>query len=125
MPPWPPDPAYKQLAHERLLSQGEINKIVSWVTGGSQQGDPTLAPPPPVFSSNGDLPGTPSLSVQIPTYASTALSTDLYQCFVVPSGMLVDKFITAFEAIPGNRGIVHHVLVYADTTVICALIDAN
>jgi len=125
MPPWPPDPAYKQLAHERLLSQGEINKIISWVSGGSQQGDPTLAPPPPVFSSNGDLPGTPSLSVQIPTYTSTALGTDLYQCFVVPSGMLVDKFITAFEAIPGNRGIVHHVLVYADTTGICAQLDAN
>ena len=30
MPPWPPDPAYSRLAHERLLSQAEIDKIVSW-----------------------------------------------------------------------------------------------
>jgi hypothetical protein len=48
----------------------------------------------------------------------------MYKCFVVPSGTSVQKFITGFEAIPGNRGIVHHVLVYADTSGICAALDA-
>src|SRR5688500_16207492 len=31
MPPWPPDPVYKPLAHERLLTQSQISKIVNWV----------------------------------------------------------------------------------------------
>ncbi len=124
MPPWPPDPTYKRLAHERLLEQSEIDKIVDWVNGGKPHGDPNLAPPLPVFNSSGDLPGTPDLVAPIPVYSSTALGSDVYQCFVVPSGLSVDKYIAAFEAIPGNRGIVHHVLVYADTTGVCAQLDA-
>ena len=124
MPPWPPDPAYKALAHERLLTQAQISTIANWVNGGAPQGNPNLAPPAPVFNSNGDLPGTPSLVATIPTYTSAAATGDIYQCFVVPSGLLADKFITAFEAIPGNRSIVHHVLVYSDTSGTCAALDA-
>ncbi len=124
MPPWPPDPAYNPLAHERLLSQAEIDAIKNWAAGGAQQGDPNLAPPQPQFNANGDLPGTPDLTVQIPTFTSTASSGDVYQCFVIPSNQSAEKYITAFEAIPGNREIVHHVLVYADTTGVCANLDA-
>ena len=124
MPPWPPDPDYKRLAHERLLAQSQIDRIVNWVNGGSPQGNPGLAPPPPVFNTNGDLPGTPDLITKIPTYTSTATNGDVYQCFVVPGGVSATKFITAFEAIPGNRPLVHHVLVYADTTGVCAQLDA-
>lgn len=126
MPPWPPDPDYQRLAHERLLSQKEIDKIANWANNGKPQGDPNLAPPIPTFPTTGDLPGTPDLITKIPHFTSTAGTSDVYQCFVVPSGLSVDKFITAFEAIPGNRPIVHHVLVYADTTSthVCANLDA-
>jgi hypothetical protein len=125
MPPWPPDPSFKRLAHERMLTEAEITKITDWVSGGTPQGDPNLAPPQPVFNANGDLPGTPDLVVKIPPYTSTAVGNDVYQCFVIPSGLLADKFINAFEAIPGNRPIVHHVLVFSDTTGVCAQLDAN
>ena len=126
MPPWPPDPAYSRLAHERLLSQAEIDKIVSWVDSGALSGVISQAPPVPVFSNNGDIPGTADLTITIPTYTSTAVNNDVYQCFVIPSGQSASKFISAFEAIPGNRDIVHHVLVYADTTSthVCAGLDA-
>lgn len=124
MPPWPPDPTYSRLAHERLLSQKEIDKIVAWANNGKPQGDPTLAPPDPVFSANGDLPGTPDMVTKIPHYTSTATTGDVYQCFVIPSGLATDKYIKAFEAIPGNRPIVHHVLVYSDTSGDCAAKDA-
>lgn len=124
MPPWPPDPSYSRISHERLLSQQEITKIKDWVAAGAPQGNLSLAPPAPVFNGNAVLPGTPSLSVKIPNYTSTASTDDVYQCFVIPSGQLADKYISAFEAIPGNRAIVHHVLVYADTTGTCAALDA-
>ncbi len=124
MPPWPPDPYYSRMAHERLLSPSEIDNIKKWVQAGAPQGNPSLAPPAPIFNNNAELPGAPELSVRIPTYTSTASTGDVYQCFVIPSGLLTDKYITAFEALPGNRGIVHHVLVYADTTGTCAALDA-
>ncbi|MCB0697251.1 MAG: T9SS type A sorting domain-containing protein [Chitinophagaceae bacterium] len=125
MPPWPPDAHYNRLAHERLLSQADIKKIADWVAGGTPQGDPNLAPPVPTFNPDGDLAGTPDLVTQIPAFTSTASTGDVYQCFVIPSGLTSEKFISAFEAIPGNRDIVHHVIVYADTTGICANLDAQ
>ncbi|MCB0699696.1 MAG: T9SS type A sorting domain-containing protein [Chitinophagales bacterium] len=125
MPPWPPDPTYQRLAHERLLSQADIKKISDWVNGGTPQGDPNLAPPPPTFNPNGDISGTADLEIQIPTFTSTASSGDVYQCFVIPSGLSAEKYIESFEAIPGNRDIVHHVIVYADTTGVCANLDAQ
>lgn len=124
MPPWPPNAHYNRLAHERLLSQADIKKIQDWVAGGKPEGDPNLAPPPPTFSPDGDLIGTPDLVTPIPTFTSTATTGDVYQCFVVPSGLSAEKYISAFEAIPGNRDIVHHVLVYADTSGECAALDA-
>lgn len=124
MPPWPPDPEFNRLAHERLLTQDEINKISNWVANGTPQGDPNLAPPPPTVNPNGELPGIADLTIQIPTYTSTAQNEDVYQCFVIPSGLNADEYISAFEAIPGNRDIVHHVIVYADTTGICDSLDS-
>ena len=124
MPPWPPDPTYSHMAHERVISAADIATIAAWVSGGSPEGNPALAPPTPVYSNSGMIPGTPDLVVRIPTYTSTASTSDVYQCFVVPSGLLADKFITAFEAVPGNAQAVHHVLVYADTTGTCAALQA-
>jgi len=43
---------------------------------------------------------------------------------VIPSGLTADKYIHAFEAIPGNPACVHHVLVFGDTTGICQGLDA-
>lgn len=125
MPPWPPDPAYSRLAHERLLTQQEIDKIKDWASNSTPQGDPAKAPPVPAFNPDGDIPGTPDMVTKIPQYTSTATTAkgDVYQCFVIPSGQSADKFITAFEAIPGNRPIVHHVLVYADTSGECQKMD--
>lgn len=116
MPPWPPDPSYSHMAHERIVPAADKARIAAWVAGGTPQGNPALAPPTPVFSNNGDLPGAADLTVQIPTYTSQATTGDMYRCFVLDHGQSTDRFITSFEAIPGNRPIVHHVLVYADTT---------
>ena len=124
MPPWPPNPQYSHFAHERVLSASEINTLVSWASGGTPSGDLSLAPPAPTYGTSGMLTGTPDLVVRIPTYTSTAATGDIYQCFSVPSGLLADKYITAFEAIPGNPAIVHHVLVYSDTSGECSALDA-
>lgn len=124
MPPWPPDPFYKRLAHERILSQSDINKISAWAADGGPSGNLANAPTPPVYT-NGSVLGTPDLTLTIPTYTVPSnQSKDIYQCFTIPSGLLQDKFITGIEIVPGNPSIVHHVLVYQDTSGICAQLDA-
>lgn len=123
MPPWPPDTAYRHFIHERILSQQEIQTISDWVDNGIQQGNLSQAPVPPVYSGQAEIVN-PDEVVQIPTYTVNT-PTDLYRCFVMPSGNTQDEFITRVEVIPGNRNIVHHVLVFQDQSNTCYTLDAN
>ena len=115
MPPWPPDTSYQHYAGERLLTQQEIDDIVTWVGNGTPEGDPGLAPDPPVFIE-GSAIGTPDLKLQIPVYTSKATGFDEYVCFSIPINISTTKYIRAIEVIPGNRSIVHHALAYLDET---------
>ena len=92
MPPWPPDPSYRHLAYERILTQAEIDSIVAWVNNGVPLGDTSLAPTPPVYSGLAGIT-TPDLVTQMPTYTVNT-ATDLYRCFVLPTGLSAQKFIT-------------------------------
>ena len=115
MPPWPPDTTYTRFIHERLISAQEKNDIINWINAGALAGDTTQAPTPPAYSKY-RLNGTPSLVLQIPTYTSTATSSDKYNCFVINSGLAQDVYLRAFEIVPGDPEIVHHVVVTVDTT---------
>ncbi len=114
MPPWPPDTTYLHYVHERVLSQQQINSIVTWVNNGAPQGNPSLAPPPPVYNS-GSFLGTPDLKLTIPVYTSVAATQDKYQCFAMPTNFPQDRYIKAIEVVPGNSAIVHHVVVMIDS----------
>lgn len=37
---------------------------------------------------------------------------DDYRCFVLPTGVDADKWVTAVQVVPGNKQIVHHVLLF-------------
>ena len=115
MPPWPPHPEYRSLAHERVLTQAEIDIIAAWANADGPSGDLGTAPPAPVYATEWSIPA-PDLSVKMADYTIPSLSDDLYRAFVLPSGTTVDKWIKRFEVIPGNSSAVHHVLVYQDTT---------
>lgn len=115
MPPWPPDPAYRPMAHERVLSQDEIDLIAAWVQGGGPEGPPEAAPEPPTFT-NGSVLTNADISVAMEAYSIPPSPTDVYQCFVLPIDNPMDRFITGIEVIPGNTEHVHHVLVFQDTT---------
>ncbi|HXC04024.1 MAG TPA: hypothetical protein VNZ86_04680, partial [Bacteroidia bacterium] len=117
MPPWPPDTLYTRFIHERLISPAEKAKILSWITSGATKGDTTLAPPAPYYAPGAKLIGTPDLVLTIPTFTSNASSTvDAYNCFSLPSTLTQDRIVRAYEIIPGNNPIVHHVVVNIDTT---------
>lgn len=123
MPPWPPDPTYSRFAHERLMSADEIHLIEEWVAGASSYGNPKDTPKAPVYSNTPAI-STPELSLEIPEYTISG-EKDVYRCFPIVSGLNVDKYITAFECVPGNGEVVHHVLVFADTAKTVLALDAR
>jgi hypothetical protein len=117
MPPWPADTTYHRYLQERLITPSEKAAILGWISGGALKGDTTLAPPAPYYSGQAKLIGTPDLILRIPTFASNATaSADAYNCFSLPSGLTTDRIIRAYEIIPGNAAIVHHVIANVDTT---------
>ncbi len=115
MPPWPPDEEYTHLAHERVLTQEEIDIIADWANGGAPEGDAGSAPAPPVYDNEWVIT-TPDLSVRMEDYVIPASTEDIYRCFVMPSGISADTYLSGFEVIPGNTEVVHHVLVFQDTS---------
>ncbi len=115
MPPWPGDPSYRHYADERILKATEIDAIINWVNNGTPEGDVSKAPKKPTYTSDSKI-GAYDLKITIPTYQSSAKSGDIYRCFSIPTNLPANKFISAVEIIPGNSEIVHHVLVYQDTT---------
>ena len=125
MPPWPPDPSFRHFVQERILTQEEKDKIAAWVDQGAPEGDPALAPSVPVFPNGGQF-GPPDVKWQIPTYTVNmpAGGDDLYRCFVIHNTMTDTAFMRLMEVVPGNRNIVHHILVYQDTTSKSADADA-
>jgi hypothetical protein len=115
MPPWPPNNNFQQFAHDRSLSATEKTTILDWITNGTPEGIPANTPPPPVFPTGAQL-GVGDLTVQMPTYMSKATAiADDYVCFAIESGLLVDRKIKSIEIIPGNREIVHHVVLSLDS----------
>lgn len=115
MPPWKAVPGVGlEMAHSRALSEADINTLVGWSDNGAPAGDLSKAPAPPSFPEGWAL-GTPDLVIETPEFAIPASGEDVYRCFVLPTTLPEDVYLTAIEYRPGNRRVVHHVLAYVDT----------
>ncbi len=123
MPPWMPDPNYRRYAHENRLSDADIQRISNWVDAGAPAGDLAQAPPEPVFNSDSQV-GIPDHVLMTPYYTVTA-TDDEYRCFVIPNGLSQISYLRGLEAIPGNNEVVHHILIYEDTTGQGKILDAQ
>lgn len=116
MPPWSADTSYTRFQHERLIYAAEKQKILNWISGGALKGDTTLAPLAPSYPLKYELAGNADLTLGIGTFTSTSSTSDKYYCFSIPSGLTQDRILRAFEVVPGNKAIVHHAVITADTT---------
>jgi hypothetical protein len=114
MPPWTPDEDYKHFVHERVMEPAEITTFQQWVAAGMPSGNLNIAPPLPVYPSGSQL-GTPDISLSIPQYTVTS-TNDVYRNFELFVGNSAATNATAIEVLPGNPAIVHHVLVFQDST---------
>ena len=114
MPPWlPSEPAFE---HARKLTDAEIAILARWAASGAAQGDPKAAPAPPVFREGWQL-GKPDLEARMRgAFAVPAEGPDLYQCFAIPTPAGRDRWVRALDIRPGNSKVVHHAILFQDTT---------
>jgi len=113
MPPWHADPAYGVFLNDRRLSDADKSTIVRWAGAGAPEGNPADLPPAPSHAA-GWMMGEPDVVLAMnEAYPVPAEGTVEYKYFEVPTNFTEDKFIQAMEVRPGNRAVVHHVIVYA------------
>ena len=112
MPPWLADPRYGHFENDRRLTQKEIDTVVAWVDAGAPKGDDRELPPPPNLE-DGWIIGRPdaviALQEEFPVPAEGVIP---YKYFTVPTKFTEDKWVQAAEIRPGNRRVVHHIIVY-------------
>ncbi len=116
MPPWKPEPGWVPYRDERRLTAEQIALIRQWVAEGAPEGDSSRLPQMPAFADGWQL-GTPDLVLEMPAgFTVPADGPDIYRNFVLPTGLSEDKWVKAIELKPSARGVVHHVLFFADAT---------
>jgi peroxiredoxin len=112
MPPWHADPRHGHFINDRRLSQDERDTILAWIDAGAPKGDDKDLPAPRKFVQGWKI-GEPdkvfSMAKEFKVPATGVLD---YQRFVVDPGFKEDVWVQAAECRPGNRKVVHHILVY-------------
>lgn len=114
MPPWHADPAHGEFKNDRRLSDEELSQIRAWVKAGAPQGDPALQEAPPETVAGWQLPKEPDLVLKMADepFVVPATGEVKYRWFEVDPGFTEDKWVQAIEVRPGNRAVVHHILVF-------------
>jgi hypothetical protein len=115
MPPWQAV-SHGQFVAERTLTPDQIETIKNWAATGAPSGDISKAPKTPVFTPGWQIGKPDFIGVPSKPYTVSSEGTDIYRCFVVPTHFSEGRYVQAVELRPGNRHVVHHVLVYLDTS---------
>lgn len=124
MPPWKPVPGFGEFRGVRRLSDAEIALVSRWVEAGAAEGPARDLPPLSRHDDTSkvriDATLAPETDFEVP-----ANHSDIYRCFSIPTALGGDRQLTRIEVAPGNRKIVHHVLVFMDARGESASLDAR
>ena len=114
MPPWKVE-GHGVFQDERRLTDAQIVLLKQWAEDGAPEGDPARTSPAPKFPEGWTL-GKPDMLIQpAAVHNVTAEGRDEYRCYVVPTALTEDRWVSALDVHPGNRAIVHHIIAYIDT----------
>lgn len=118
MPPWHAAPGNYHFSNDRSLSADEKHLISTWVKNGCPEGNPAELPAPKTFVDGWNLPRDPDVVIAMRDKpfvvpADAGPEGVAYQNFWVDPHFTEDKWIQSAEVRPGNRAVVHHIIVYA------------
>ncbi len=114
MPPWHANPAHGSFANENRLTDEEKQMVYAWVANGCPEGDPADLPEPCEFHSGWFLPRPPDQIIYMSDAPVDvkAEGVENYRYYEVDPGFTEDKWVELAECMPGNRAVVHHIIVY-------------
>lgn len=116
MPPWFAAPAGSAQpspwANDRSLSARDRADLLAWIGSADRPlGDAAEAPVRRVYPKEWSI-GTPDLIIPLSrAYEIKAEGFMPYQFDVVQTELVEDKWVTAYEILPSERDVVHHVIV--------------
>ena len=115
MPPWLASPKYGHFANDRSMPEEEKQVLYQWAAAGAPEGDPKELPAPPKFVDGWSLPKDPDAVFYDMKGEFSVPATGVvdYQYFAIDPGFKEDKWIKAIEARPGDRAVVHHIIVFS------------
>jgi hypothetical protein len=112
MPPWFADPRYGRFANDPSLSLEEVAAIRDWVDAGAPRGKAPVARAAPPRSRGWNIPD-PDLVLAMPSPIPVPARQELeYQFVILPQRFTEDRWVAAAEVRPGDRRVVHHLVVY-------------
>jgi len=112
MPPWHADPAHGKFSNDRRLTAEEKSVLVRWASTGALKGDPKDLPARPTYPAGWTI-GEPDAVVSLPAAHPIPADGEVpYQYFEAPTNFTEDRWVQAMEIRPGDRAVVHHVLVF-------------
>ncbi len=113
MPPWFANPAYGHFRNDARLNEEEKQLLFTWLDNGCPEGDRSQLPPRAEFADGWRIP-EPNLVLYMDDkpFKVQAEGVVDYQHFVVDPGFTEEKWLQAAEARPGNRSVVHHIVVF-------------
>ena len=114
MPPWHADPTFGHFQNDTRLSDHEKQQIFAWVDKGCPEGDPADLPEPIAYNETWYLPEEPDEVFYMTEQPVTIQpeGTEPYRYYIVDPGFKEDKWVRLAEARPGNRAVVHHIIVF-------------
>ena len=112
MPPWHADPRFGHFANDRRLSQDERDTLLAWIDQGALKGNDKDLPPPLKFTQGWKIGDPDKVFTMAKEFKVPATGVLDYQRFVVDPGFKEDVWVQAAECRPGNRKVVHHIIVY-------------
>jgi Copper type II ascorbate-dependent monooxygenase, C-terminal domain len=116
MPPWMADRCSLEFEGDLSLTNQEKGMLEQWLAEGCREGDRINAPPPP--KPLPEWPHGPPDAILQPAeaYKVPAEGPDEYRCFVIPTNYSNDRYVRLADMAPGNPKVVHHMLLFVDTS---------
>lgn len=115
MPPWKASLDCEPLVDHRSMDPLEKEMLLSWLLEQESAGDKNRQPVEPEWPVDWEL-GPPDQTVSYLEDFVFEPGADVYRCFPMALNNSEEIQLEAFEILPGNPSIVHHVLVFISET---------